>query len=224
MPIQALYATAMATSLPVNPERLYIPNPNFDNVPRDPTTLFQRQSCAAEIGLSMPVLTSGLNNPALAPPSFKFPRANAKKVSQKLRLESCSGSTLARKSFFKTDKDRHHCNTITPLRLTAPTTTSSALTTRVGEQLTVSSQVFTIPVVTSSKHREISEARLTVERRGTASFLQPIRANGTIYRLNDDNCTSSTKPYVSTLHRLCQLLTKPHACHGNSYWSKPSER
>ena len=76
--------------------------------------------------------------------------------SKKNSVKSCASNLvqavlLHLLPYFTTDNDHHHCEAVTPLLLTAPTTTSSALTTRVGEQLIVNSQVFTIPVVVRSE-------------------------------------------------------------------------
>ena len=72
----SVHLTPMGTSLPVNPEGVIINNVIFDNLPRDPTHLFQQQSCAAATSLSMPVVISELNDTAFAPPTFDFAHVN----------------------------------------------------------------------------------------------------------------------------------------------------
>ena len=60
----------MNIKLPVNPEEVVINKAYFDYITRSPTPLFQQQLCAAGIILSMPTVTSGLDNTAIAPPTF----------------------------------------------------------------------------------------------------------------------------------------------------------
>ena len=83
----AVHPAPMCISFPVNPEGVIINCANFDDVTRDPTSLFQQQSCPAVISPSLLVVTSRFDNTATAPPPF-----DASLVVSKRFVENCSSN------------------------------------------------------------------------------------------------------------------------------------
>ena len=80
----SVHPTPMGISLPVNSEGVFINDANLDDLPHDPTTLFQQQMCAARTDHTMPVVTSGLNDTALAPSQFDIAHVNPRRF-----VENC---------------------------------------------------------------------------------------------------------------------------------------
>ena len=85
----SVHPTHMSISFLVNPEGVNTSNANFDNLAHASTPLFQQQLCAAGIIFSIPAVTSGLDNTAIASPPFDVFLGNSSRF-----VENCSSDPM----------------------------------------------------------------------------------------------------------------------------------
>ena len=177
-------STPMNTFFLVNSEVVNRGNVVFDNLTRDPRLLFQQKSCADGSSISMPLVTSGLNDTAFAPPTFESAQVNPRII-----VEKCvSDPVLAMPvHIFPSSQPVMTVATATLQRFTAAIATNGSLLTQIFpssssctkplplllEQPITTSHALTIPDVGSNKIAEISKPVIPAESRGTNFYCNP---------------------------------------------------
>ena len=124
----SVHSAPMSTSFLVNPDVVNISNATFDNQTRDSKPLFQQQSCATVIGLSIPAVLFGLANTAIAPPAFDFSLVNSIKFVENWSSNLMQAVTLHVRP---TSQLMTTVTTVASQRLTAPIKTYSSLATQI---------------------------------------------------------------------------------------------
>ena len=206
----------MVFSLPIESERVFINDAKIDDLPRDLTPLFQQKMCAAGTNHSMPVVTSGLNNTAFAPPPFHFAQITPRRI-----VENCATNPVQAVSLhlLSSLEPITTVTIVTSQSFTAPIITNSSFATQtspnlscctnpsplVRQQPTVTSQAITDLVFTSSNIGETSVPVAPVESKGTVFYCNPSPqtapySTGNIITSRQQNPLSITAPpFLPTL-------------------------